>query len=226
MQPTDLGPILHLQHPFKIKQGGSTFREPHGVSFQEAATRACTSAPRARGDGPQSRANSCIVRPCSPRTRGWSHVTGRSVPHAAPAPRARGDGPAEGTAGGLLNGCSPRTRGWSLSEQRAQAIEGLLPAHAGMVRCRSWKRPTRGTAAPRAHAGMVPPAGTGPPWPDPAPRARGMVPHLAAGRGPGCPAPRARGDGPDYRPIEHQLMDCSPRTRGWSPLGTPLAGQG
>ncbi|WP_229076588.1 hypothetical protein, partial [Actinoplanes sp. DH11] len=39
MQPTDLSPVLHLQHPFQDQGGrGSTFPDPYGVTLQEAAT--------------------------------------------------------------------------------------------------------------------------------------------------------------------------------------------
>src|SRR5690606_29213058 len=79
-----------------------------GISFQVSE-----SAPRARGDGPDSSLCHPHTADCSPRTRGWSQSQGsaRTPPYLLPAhagmvpstrppnassraaPRARGDGP-------------------------------------------------------------------------------------------------------------------------------------
>ena len=164
------------------------------VPSWSGASRAPSSAPRARGDGPHPAERSAVDLPCSPRTRGWSRPRRRAddprpllpahagmVPRppgrrwqALSAPRARGDGPGGVGEAAARDHCSPRTRGWS-QEQVGRLIETqLLPAHAGMV-----------------------------------PRAAGTA---AAAR----TAPRARGDGPAaIRRIVHEPT-CSPRTRGWS----------
>jgi len=160
---------------------------------------------------------------------------------STPAPRARGDGPHAGSFGSVAGSCSPRTRGRSRGTGNGAGRRRLLPAHAGMVpvatpaarsprsapRARGdgphvlhgqARRPpcsprTRGWSPPRAaglgraallpaHAGMVP-----------SPR--------GAGRGGGA-APRARGDGPGPAFSLRLISGCSPRTRGWSLLCTPL----
>ena len=155
---------------------------------------ATSSAPRARGDGPQGWAGGGYSFLCSPRTRGWTRsrcgwcprsrllpahagmdpIQVRMVSQIAPAPRARGDGPVLVAWACSSARCSPRTRGWTHLRTRAFGPGRLLPAHAGMD-------PSR------------------------APCAATQV-----------PAPRARGDGPDEPRTEAARRPCSPRTRGWT----------
>ena len=162
-------------------------------------------------------------------------------PRDAPAPRARGDGPGTGETEWVLTDCSPRTRGWSPRGQLRIGGGQLLPAHAGMVppgtcSCR-WP-----SAAPRARGD-----GPGSPKCTPlrracSPRTRGwsrrhdgdrgrrellpahagMVPVYRLLDSGFAAAPRARGDGP-FGPVPRCAQSsCSPRTRGWSLLCTPL----
>ena len=173
------------------------------------------SAPRARGDGPKGNKTPFQLLTCSPRTRGWSLVTGqgdplvgvlpahagmvpsasRRVSIAMSAPRARGDGPA------------PR----SLQKR----IGPVLPAHAGMVPVRLGPGPAH-LGAPRAR-------GDGPNQ-LPAigvkrlvlPAHAGMVPSSRGCRSADRCAPRARGDGPGAWISVPGVSTCSPRTRGWS----------
>ncbi len=90
--------------------------------------------PRARGDGPASRATPCSPAGAPPRTRGWTaHRAGqppagagspahagmdRPSPRPRPSsrwlPRARGDGPCCSSTPGRRSGAPPRTRGWTL----------------------------------------------------------------------------------------------------------------
>ena len=193
------------------------------------------SAPRARGDGPRGAAAAEFPGLCSPRTRGWSQTPTGTRADLGRAPRARGDGPIVAGCEDILVACSPRTRGWSLRAAGRARLDGVLPAHAGMV-------PTRQPAA-SAPARAPRARGDGPGRPSLAssssacsPRTRGwshpghrpadhravlpahagMVPRGSAPPpGTRC-APRARGDGPRRsRPTWHS-SGCSPRTRGWS----------
>ncbi|SHK39378.1 hypothetical protein SAMN05421803_11916 [Nocardiopsis flavescens] len=157
---------------------------------------------------------------------------------AIPAPRARGDGPCCPKTCRAAACCSPRTRGWSQRRILQRAHDVLLPAHAGMVpswRVHCWSQ----YPAPRAR-------GDGPGlrftvycWRVCSPRTRGwsrgirggeerkallpahagMVPATSAGRRRWPSAPRARGDGPRGLTDSADDLDCSPRTRGWSPAG-------
>ena len=151
------------------------------------------------------------------------------------APRARGDGPVGSLGGPCGVACSPRTRGWSHLDADLGAERVVLPAHAGMVPCRT-SAPSRGPCAPRAR-------GDGPSGEACyvsvavcSPRTRGWSPLVSggccqqgvlpahAGMVParlvdllGRPrAPRARGDGPKAPTGLHPQPGCSPRTRGWS----------
>ena len=73
-------------------------------------------------------------------------------------------------------------------------------------RTRGWPHPGIGIVAGKvvlpAHAGMAPPPGSEP--------------------GSTLRAPRARGDGPWAAMWRRRLFSCSPRTRGWPPVGALL----
>jgi hypothetical protein len=91
------------------------------------------------------------MEPCSPRTRGWSHLQDAEdqrealLPaHAGMVPyyergsdphqvcyRARGNGPSAARARSSARSCSPRTRGWSRRHSRPGRQRHLLPAQAG-----------------------------------------------------------------------------------------------
>jgi len=223
--------------------------QPHGLVVPEP------SGPRARGDGPPPEHPESDQRMWSPRTRGWSrtHRTSRTLDVVVPAhagmvpalrswarspgsgPRARGDGPRGWSARGSVPPWSPRTRGWSQDLLAPELLDGVVPAHAGMVPGRP-PRSDRLPGGPRAR-------GDGPgidtfardvaEW---SPRTRGwslsdsegfirgrvvpahagMVPgHGSAASSPGC-GPRARGDGPMGRPGDLAAYRWSPRTRGRS----------
>ena len=136
--------------------------------------------------------------------------------------------------------CSPRTRGWTRRVHEHRTERQLLPAHAGMDPRISVVTP-RFPSAPRAR-------GDGPHIPNAvakiihcSPRTRGWT-RLAfqrahvqpllpahAGMDPPAPrrtvsaeaAPRARGDGPVATTGTAAWINCSPRTRGWTLVGTP-----
>ncbi len=78
-----------------------------------------------------------------------------------------------------------------------------MPGNVCSPRPRGWSRSSQPGAEPvhllPAPAGMVP----APTW----------SPHPAA------PAPRARGDGPSLGLSGRNMLDCSPRPRGWSRVG-------
>ncbi len=217
-------------------------------------------APRASGDGPRSRSASTTSAMCSPRERGWPLLVDPGVlldlvlPARAGmalnlpsstlgrtrAPRASGDGPATGRIVPMHSRCSPRERGWPVRERRDDAVQGVLPARAGMA-------PDRGP--PVRREGRAPRAsGDGPlhqpartqqaecsprerGWPHPlgqAPRravvlpARaGMAPSPSPGRAWEKGAPRASGDGPAAGVSQRDLSECSPRERGWPPTLPP-----
>ncbi len=153
-----------------------------------------STAPRARGDGPDSTGAPDPQQPCSPRPRGWSLSSAKRRPGLrllpAPAgmvprchsiwccpvaaPRARGDGPRSDWTGRDTTSCSPRPRGWSPCPTARARRRALLPAPAGMVLCN------------------------------------------LAGQGRLRAAPRARGDGPAGTTRHRATTDCSPRPRGWS----------
>ena len=161
------------------------------------------------------------------------------------APRASGDGPGLGGVAGVALLCSPRERGWSRPELALDEVSDVLPARAGMVPgvCGGGPGPPLGVRGHRvlpARAGMVPMCGgIGATWRRCSPRERGWSPgeHLRRERDTVLPAragmvrtgtrcadcrsraPRASGDGPLFvgGTIDHTL--CSPRERGWSPVG-------
>ena len=114
----------------------------------------------------------------------------------------------------------------------------MLPAHAGMVR-RGNGREGHSSCAPRAR-GDGPSASRSPNGPKTcSPRTRGwslrrdlagsgrlvlpahagMVPCGTGNGARARSAPRARGDGPPRQDEGHTVSECSPRTRGWSPVG-------
>ena len=197
--------------------------------------RSGSSAPRARGDGPNHPPPSPQKPPCSPRTRGWSLPGAGAACGGAGAPRARGDGPTAAAQLRAVLGCSPRTRGWSHRVPAALRPVAVLPAHAGMVpgrTCLAWTW----CGAPRAR-GDGPSAARstmGEDWYSPRTRgwsltawardAENRVLPAHAGMVPGVPkppdhgrsAPRARGDGPPATWASPAFTWCSPRTRGWS----------
>ena len=168
---------------------GMVPRSPGGSS-------SCSSAPRARGDGPLDARIHVVANQCSPRTRGWSRtwswfpfpvpvlpahagmVPSRPARTRTPrsAPRARGDGPPLDTLPHVRHRCSPRTRGWSRGVLDPHQHADVLPAHAG------------------------------------------MVPSTSSSSGTKRSAPRARGDGPPGNSAAAAPRLCSPRTRGWSPV--------
>ena len=159
-------------------------------------TRSSCSArlPRARGDGPCQGTSMLIVRPASPRSRGWTRSGPASRcarrgfpalagmdPHASwgggsrpRLPRARGDGPALPAVIPGIGWASPRSRGWT--------------------------RGAGGGALPRlgfpALAGMDPGSGRG-----------GLLMTRL---------PRARGDGPASGSDAPEREVASPRSRGWT----------
>ncbi len=116
-----------------------------------------------------------------------------------------------------------------------QPISVLLPAHAGMVRCRG-PRPSSKRPAPRARGDGPAPSRTSHPSRSCSPRMRGwsgdvpqleeqgaLLPaHAGMVRSAGLvrcrrgSAPRARGDGPSTSAARCGTTPCSPRTRGWS----------
>ncbi len=154
------------------------------------------------------------------------------------APRARGDGPDHRVRGGGPPSCSPRTRGWSHDRRVRGEGRVVLPAHAGMVPPAS-RTAGPPTGAPRARGdgpcGNVPisqgdrcsPRTRG--WSPGAlrlggragvlPAHAGMVPRRSAVFEGHDRAPRARGDGPREPFDWAAALECSPRTRGWSPPG-------
>ena len=151
-------------------------------------------APHARGDGPLVIDGPHTDDSCSPRTWGWTTITGALIRTASmlpthvgmdprsvrivlarcSAPHARGDGPhlVSGSCG--RTGCSPRTWGWTARHTRRRAPTTMLPTHVGMDH------------RPRTVA-----AG----WPH---------------------APHARGDGPWMQAAAPRTTQCSPRTWGWT----------
>src|SRR5690606_32375047 len=69
------------------------------------------SAPRARGDDPDSLLEAVEKIHVLPAHAGMIHHAARFAILLARAPRARGDDPEEGLLWGSTNWCSPRTRG-------------------------------------------------------------------------------------------------------------------
>src|SRR5690606_1056694 len=131
---------------------------------------------------------------CSPRTWGWTGVSGspvrrstmlpthvgmdrtpRCVTHpGGDAPHARGDGPPLVDVPSVESGCSPRTWGWTQSVDRARRKTSMLPTHVGMDR------------ESKEASGVV------------------------------LDAPHARGDGPIGPATGWARSACSPRTWGWT----------
>ena len=137
-----------------------------------------------------------------------------------------------------LASCSPRPRGWSRPGRPAARRAHLLPAPAGMVPGTTSRTPPA-RSAPRAR-GDGPPSAVDFAEPDtcsPRPRGwsprhhqapallgllpapAGMVPPRTGRTRTTAAAPRARGDGPSNLPGIGSLSVCSPRPRGWSPVG-------
>ncbi len=195
---------------------------PAGMVPRRSPGRARRStAPRTRGDGPETNRSAYDAQICSPHPRGWSQrralrpdeelllpapagmVPKRSERQlgSTTAPRTRGDGPAPPNTSSPADGCSPHPRGWSRAAQLASEREGLLPAPAGMV-------PSTWTAGPPVSTCSPHPRGWSPVTLEAAvieallPSPAGMVPAFPSGV-PGPPAaPRTRGDGP----ARHQAM--------------------
>ena len=112
-------------------------------------------APRARGDGPRP-PSWWMIRPALlPAHAGMDPTASTQTTRRTSAPRARGDGPVGSSYRPTRVSCSPRTRGWTRQVLAVDAVQVLLPAHAGMDPRR---RTGRGTpsSAPRAR-------GDGPP---------------------------------------------------------------
>ncbi len=171
----------------------------------------------------------------SPRTRGWSRLSGLAHPDRGGGPRARGGGPNHLDRRNASLGWSPRTRGWSRLFRGLPSSCRVVPAHAGVVpmdtapialdgcgprrdprgdgrhawspRTRGWSPALRALAARRV---VVPAhAGVVPPA-----RRRLVLPR----RG-----PRARGGGPVGAILAENTQVWSPRTRGWSRCGATAA---
>ncbi len=198
-------------------------------------SRRVSSAPRARGDGPEQ----VLITPagllCSPRTRGWSLGDGLGGDGDALLPAHAGMVPETTMTEAERIACSPRTRGWSLRRVDEVRRDRLLPAHAGMVPPTSPSSKPPPTA-PRARGDGPRPSGSPPCGRSCSPRTRGwsplttcgnvvgvllpahagMVPGAEAGAARQGPAPRARGDGPWPPRRCCPAAACSPRTRGWS----------
>ena len=157
-------------------------------------------APRASGDGPERAGDEHTRSECSPRERGWS-LTGLDPGQLALVLPARAGMVPLMTRGHRQAGCAPRASG--------DGPDACLdPTEAGLCspRERGWSLGPHDRLAARqvlpARAGMVP---SGPNW-------RGAAPR----------APRASGDGPAARFIHRQVLECSPRERGWSLGGLML----
>ncbi len=123
-------------------------------------------APRTRGDGPESPSRTTNQNACSPHPRGWSQrrsgrVTASQllpapagmVPAArpaascsTPAPRTRGDGPRFRRPVNAARACSPHPRGWSPVVTLLVPCRVLLPAPAGMVPDKEGRDGPEGTA--------------------------------------------------------------------------------
>jgi len=150
--------------------------------------------PRARGDGPYTRAKKYSSEQTAPRTRGWTHpgpaglrrdadcpahagMDPPSVPGERPParlPRARGDGPGYELAFQVGDPTAPRTRGWTRACWCRAPCDNDCPAHAGMD-----PRTSLAAASPRR-------------------------------------LPRARGDGPAPWARRLKALRTAPRTRGWT----------
>jgi len=132
--------------------------------------------PRPRGDGPTRALPNSVFWWVPPPTRGWSGPAAavRPLPRGSPAhagmvpatatiadrplgfPRPRGDGPLLFTEDQVRAMVPPPTRGWSRPLHGRDRRRRGSPAHAGMVRLRSRRRPGR-PRFPR-------PRGDGPKW--------------------------------------------------------------
>ncbi len=130
------------------------------------------SRPRARGGYPEPSVSVGLVDGSSPRTRGLSVVALDALPRApvVPAhagvirdglltwqtsrcrPRARGGYPYGGSLPAIGPLSSPRTRGLSDAAQPDRQVRRVVPAHAGVIRCRSRTTP-RWCRRPRARGG-------------------------------------------------------------------------
>ncbi len=171
---------------------------------------------RMRGGGPYAEMIQKAREACSPYARGWSDrpadrpdrvpvlpvcagVVRRAsccASWSSRAPRMRGGGPKPVPVGPGSGQCSPYARGWSAVVVQHHPSAGVLPAYAGVVRCRRSGH-SAPYCAPRIH-GVV--------------RRRHQLPVLGgvllayAGV---VPRPRAAVSTP---------AACSPHTRGWSPV--------
>ena len=143
-----------------------------GKTYERKTGQPITAAhPRSRGENRRRYPDSCRPQGSSPLTRGKRRCRGgnrgheRLIPahagktHARGAvrwcrrahPRSRGENLVDSLYGVLRAGSSPLTRGKHAQEDRPQAHQRLIPAHAGKTVAKSAKR-----------------------WPDPAhPRSRG-----------------------------------------------------
>ncbi len=163
------------------------------------STRARSTLPRSRGDGPQARLSKTTPSCAPPLARGWSRVTLSHVQRAlrsparagmvpwsgprrfvtTPLPRSRGDGPTHAFFAPRCQVAPPLARGWSRISACSFIDGPRSPARAGMV-------PTSGRCAR-------------------APR----------------PLPRSRGDGPGPSPRAPRRPRAPPLARGWSPHPEP-----
>ena len=192
-------------------------------------------APRAGGGGPRLVMDEALYLSCSPRRRGGSgqisaHVAGdnvlpaqagvvRAVTRARQgptgAPRAGGGGPRRPGCRCRSGWCSPRRRGWSAGGALDVDVRPVLPAQAGVVRCRRcW--PPLVTRAPRAGGGGPLAEQLG--WRVIAcsPRRRGWSDPRRDDGAAHCVLPAQAGVVQFADEWSGNSAECSPRRRGWS----------
>ncbi len=132
-------------------------------------------------------------------------------------PRACGGGPVLDFLIKLCSAWSPRMRGWSPDGERDGALNGVVPAHAGVVptRARPGAWPPCG---PRA-CGGGPGLRREPPGRQVVPAHAGVVPQVLHSDRRRDRGPRACGGGPALSDSRYGQLKWSPRVRGWSLLG-------
>src|ERR1700730_7419219 len=90
-------------------------------------------APRARGDGPITPAETARTSTLLPAHAGMVPGSARGGAWDRAVPRARGDGPRFTSSSWVIGSCSPRTRGRSHMKHNVWLYFLRRPAHAGMV---------------------------------------------------------------------------------------------
>ena len=219
------------------------FPAPAGMDrARSSRSRGSSRLPRARGDGPTAFQEGARTEVASPRPRGWTPVlvgmdrarSSRSR-GSSRLPRARGDGPTAFQEGARTEVASPRPRGWTRARDRGRLRLRGFPAPAGMDRRRASSRcsgarlprargdgPSRRCRPTRPRRASPRPRGWTLPRVDPAdardgfPAPAGMDPATRSSSDSRIRLPRARGDGPAADRQLHEMVEASPRPRGWT----------